>query len=446
MVFARKGAKTQRQTCGNRRSSFASLRLCARNFFFIFATVVVGHSQTPDLTNLETDVRQQITSLQDSLSTLQKNPATPATELSDAYGKLAQTYHAYSLTAPARESYLNANRLAPKDFRWIYLLAKLDQQEGRFDDAIRRYQLARSLRPDYVPTFVNLGNIFLELNRLPDASESFKAALELDANDPAAHYGLGQVAISKRSYAEAVDHFQKTLAQVPGANRVHYSLAMAYRGLGDAAKAKTHLAQQGTVGVRVTDPLVDGLQQLVTGERVYLARGKLAFEARRYADAVAEFRKAVASKPDSVTARINLGAALTQVGDVNGAVEQFEAALRLEPGKVNAHYNLAILLANQNKHNEAIGHLQSALKVEANDLNARLLLSRELLKAERLDEALLEFSRVVQLLAELGRCSEAPELQRRMLATAEQMGKTDLLEKLRAGLKTRVQPCEPVAK
>ena len=90
--------------------------------------------------------------------------------------------------------------------------------------------------------------------------------------------------------------------------------------LGDAEKAKAHLAQQGSVGVRVADPLVDGLQDLITGERVYLARGKVAFEAQRYADAVTEFRKAVAAKPDSVTARINLGAALTQVGDVNGAV------------------------------------------------------------------------------------------------------------------------------
>ena len=79
---------------------------------------------------------------------------------------------------------------------------------------------------------MNLGNIFLELNRLEEARESFSAALEIDKNNPAAHYGLGQVAVSKRSYAEAVDHFEKTLAQVPDANRVHYSLAMAYRGLG----------------------------------------------------------------------------------------------------------------------------------------------------------------------------------------------------------------------
>ena len=350
----------------------------------------------PDLSNSEDSVREQVRGLENALAAVVKNPATSAAALSEAYGQLGEIYHAYSLLAPARDCYLNANQLAPQDFRWIYLPAKLDQQDGRYDDAIRRYRAALALRPDYLAALVNLGNIFLELNRLDDANENFNAALAIDKDNPAAHYGLGQIALSRRSYVKAVEHFQKTLAQVPSANRVHYSLAMAYRGLRDADKVKTHLAQQGTVGVRVSDPIADRLQDLIAGERLYLSRGKVAFEAQRYADAAAEFRKAVAAKPDSVTARVNLGAALSQTGDLEGAVEQFEAALRIEPDKANAHYNLAVLLARQNKHAEAITHLRSALQVESGDVSARYLLAQELVKSERLDEALAEFSRVIQ--------------------------------------------------
>ncbi|HEX5875826.1 MAG TPA: tetratricopeptide repeat protein [Pyrinomonadaceae bacterium] len=348
----------------------------------------------PDLTKLEESVREQVATLQTSLVAAVKDPAAP--DLSEAYGKLGQIYHAYSLTSSARECYVNASALAPKEFRWIYLLAKLDQQEGRFEEAIRRYQVARTLRPDYVAVPVNMGNIFLDLNRLDDAAASFNAALAIDKDNPATHYGLGQVAMSRRNYAEAVKHFEKTLAHLPGATRVHYSLAMAYRGLGNVEKVKAHLAQQGTVGVRVADPLVDGLQELVEGERLFLSRGKLAFEAQRYADAVVEFRKAVAARPDSVTARVNLGAALTQIGDLSGAVEQFEEAIRIEPGNANAHYNLAVLLARQGKHEQAIVHVRSALSIDSGDLSARYLLAQELLKVERLDEALEEFSHVVQ--------------------------------------------------
>ncbi len=350
----------------------------------------------PDVTKVEASVREQVVMLQAELTATAKDPRESDAALSEAYGKLGQIYHAYSLISPAYDCYLNASVLAPKDFRWIYLLGKLDQQEGRFDDAIRRYQVARTLRPDYVAVPVNLGNIFLELNRLDDASENFRAALAIDGDNPATHYGLGQVAMARRNYAEAVKHFEKTLAQVPGATRVHYSLAMAYRGLGDTEKARAHLTQQGSVGVRVSDPLVDGLQELIQGERLFLSRGKVAFEAQRYADAVVEFRKAVAANPDSVTARVNLGAALSQVGDLKGAAEQFAEAIRLDPGKANAHYNLAVILARQDKHDEAIDHLRSALIVDPADLTARFLLAQELSKAERADEALAEYSRVVQ--------------------------------------------------
>jgi tetratricopeptide (TPR) repeat protein len=487
----------------------------------------------PDLTKLEAEVREQLILAQNALAAAVKDPAIPEAKLSEAYGTTGQIYQAYSLNSPARECYLNASRLMPKDFRWVYLLGKLDEQEGNFDEAIRGYRLARTLRPEYAAVPVNLGNIYLQLNRPEDAKENFKAALVIDEGSAAALYGLGQVALSQRSYAEAADLFEKALALVPGANRIHYSLAMAYRGLGDKEKAAAHLAQQGPVGVRASDPLVDGLQDFFRGERVYLVRGRLALEAKRYAEAAGEFRKAIGAKPDSIPAHVNLGAVLVQTGDPKGAAEQYEEALRIDPKNTNAHYNLAILLANENQHGSAIVHLQFVLNVDPNDLSARFFLARELLKSERPEEALVEFSRVVEAdpnneeallewvkllqqkkqykqaleslekghaqypqkgrtaamlayllaaspqydlrngaralelaqlvyqatrlvnhgalvalaLAELGRCDEASAWQRRMIAQAAAEGKSDLAEKLKAGLNRyeRPQPCRPTA-
>jgi len=358
------------------------------------STLVAVH--WPDLSKLEPDVREQLLSLQNSLASVVKNTTTPAAVLSEAYGTMGEIYHAYSLLAPAQECYLDASRLAPKDFRWIYLLAKLDQLEGRYDEAISRFQIAGRLRPEDVAAAVNIGQILLQLNRLEEAKASFKAALELDNKIPAAQYGLGQIALAARNYTEAITYFEKALLLAPAANRIHYSLAMAYRGSGNIEKAREHLAQQGTVGVRVADPLVDGLQELIKGERVHLIRGRLALEAKRYAEAVAEFRKAVAAKPDSVPAHINLGAALTQTGDLKGAAAQFEEILRVDPKNTIAHFNLAVLSANENMHTQAIAHLESVLTVDASDLTARVLLAQELLKSDRPENALAEFSAVVQ--------------------------------------------------
>jgi uncharacterized protein HemY len=61
---------------------------------------------------------------------------------------------------------------------------------------------------------------------LEDARRSFSEALKMESV-PAAHYGLGQIALSQRNFVEAVSHFKKALALAPGANRIHYSMAMA---------------------------------------------------------------------------------------------------------------------------------------------------------------------------------------------------------------------------
>jgi tetratricopeptide (TPR) repeat protein len=486
--------------------------------------------QWPDLTTLEPDASEQLAKLQAALAATAKNHQTPAKVLSEAFGTLGENYQSYSLNAAARLCYLNANILTPQDFRWVYLLAKLDQQEDRFDDAVRRYRAARTLRPEYLAVPVNLGNIYLQLNRLDDAKENFKNALAIDKSCAAALYGLGQVALSQRNYEEAIANLEAALVLAPGANRIHYALAMAYRNLGDVKKATVHLAQQGTVGVRVNDPLFDGLQELIKGERIHLIRAKLALDSRSYKEAVDEFRLAIAANPNSLPAHINLGAALIQTGDPKGAADHFEAALRIDPRNTNAHYNLAILLANDNQHEAAIRHLREILNIDPKDAGARFLLARELRKAERPDEALVEFARVAEAdpdneeallsvvkllqqkrdykqaldrlkkaheqypqngqtalllayllatspqydlrdgakalqlarmiyqvsgspehgalvamaLAELGRCAEAAEWQRRMIAVAEQEKRSDLLARLNTDLKLyEGQPCRP---
>ncbi len=345
---------------------------------------------------MEPEVREHLMTEERALASAAKDSSTPADKLSEAYGMMGQIYHAYSLFSPAKECYLNASRLAVKDFRWVYLLGKLYELEGDVQQAINSYNTARDLRPDYLPVFVSLGNIYLQLNRLEDAEGFFRRALEITEASAAVHYGLGQAALSKRSYTEAVRYLEKALQLTPEANRLHYALAMAYRGLGDMGRAQSHLALSGTVGVRVSDPLLDGLQDLIKGARLHLIRGRAALEARRFAEAAAEFRKAITRQPDSIPAHFNLGAALSQTGDLRGAVEQFEKTLRLDPNHANAHYNLGLLLAQLNQHEQAITHLRFTVNASPDDHKARFLLAQELLHARRPEEAETELSKVVQ--------------------------------------------------
>ncbi len=355
--------------------------------------VAVHH---PELKGLEKDVSEQIISFQETLLEATKTTPTTREKLSDSYGTMGEIYHAYSLLEPAKESYINASRLSPKNFKWLHLLGKLSFQQNDYYDAIDYFKKSQNLRPDYLPTYINIGNTYLELDLLDIAKENFDQALKISKDNPAALYGLGQIEYSKRNFAGAVKYFEQVLKILPDANRVHYSLAIAYRGLNNIEKAKFHLSKQGTVGVRVFDPIYESLSELKQGTRLRILRGKQAFEAERFSEAQIEFQKVLEAEPKNITALVNLGSTYVKLGKGSEAVKLFEEALRVQPLNINARYNLAVLLALQQKHFQAIAHLKEILKVSPNDMDARFLLAKELRNANLLQESLSEIAVVFQ--------------------------------------------------
>ena len=350
----------------------------------------------PDTGPLEKQVREQFQELQRNLAKLVRNPETTESQLSEAYGLMGQMYHAYALSDVAEICYLNAHRVEPKDFKWIYLLGYLCHKQGRLAEAELYYREAGRLRSEYLGVPANLGDVYLQQDRPTEAATQFEKALGLDPNCGPAHFGLGLVALSRGKHAEAVEFFQKTLESVPGANQVHYSFAMAYRGLGDLEKAREHLERCGSVGVRVADPLVDGLQELLQGERVHLIRGRMAFGAGRFAEAAAEFEKAVAAEPSSVPSRVNLGASLAKLGDLEAAMKQFREVLQTDSNNVTAQYNLGFLLARVRRYQEAVPYLQAALDAKPKDPTTRLLLAQALLETRQVEPALTQFSIILE--------------------------------------------------
>ena len=351
----------------------------------------------PDLAPLEKAVAEQIGGLESDLRSLLAEPKPDLGLLASIYSELGQVYHVYDLAAPAEDCYRNAERLIPGDFRWPHLLAALLQKEGKLDEALAAWDRALEMEPDDVPALIHRGEILILQGKPDEAVPFLKKALELDPKSTAAKAQLGQAALARRDFPEAVKHLEAALAESPEANRLHHPLAMAYRGLDDRAKAEEHLAKAGAVGVRPTDPLVDGLQERRTGERVHLIRGRVAYRAGRPAEALAEFKKAVEAKPESVEGRINLGSALVLTGDKDGAIAQYREALRLDAESATAHFNLALLLADQGELQEATSHMAAVVAKRPEDAEARVTLARFLRDGGRAEEALAEYAKAVEL-------------------------------------------------
>jgi len=368
----------------------------------------------PDLAPLEAGVAEQLAAGRRRLSDLLAGGAAPPAALADAYGELGMLYHAYSLAEPAEACYANAARLAPADPRWEHYLGALLQEAGRLDEAAAAYQRALARAPGDVAALLHLGEIRRRQGRPDEAAAVLRQALAADPASPAAKALLGQTSLDRRDFRAAADLLEAALAQVPAADRLHYLLAQAYRGLGDGRRAAEHLARAGQVGVRPADPLLDALAALRTGERVPLARGKTAFQAGRFAEAAQQFRLALAARPASVEARIDLAACLVQLGDTAGAAAQLRAALALDPANATAHLDLGTLLAAAAPSDEARAHLAAAVEALPRDAAARRAYAHLLRESGRLEAALGEYARAVELdpADDVARLEEAETLVR----------------------------------
>ncbi|HEY9420899.1 MAG TPA: tetratricopeptide repeat protein, partial [Thermoanaerobaculia bacterium] len=245
--------------------------------------------RSPDLGGLEGAVAAQIREIQGIAATQGS---------AEAWGELGRVYLAYSFHDAATDCFRNAAGIDPRDFRWPYLLGAAHQAAGRLDEAADAFGKALELAPEAAPGYVHLGEIRLLQGRFDEAEAALRKAPSL----PASRAVLGQVALARRDFKAAVEHLQAALDAAPEANRLHHPLALAYRGLGERAKAEEHLGKVGAVGLRPADPLLDEVAALRLGERVAIVKGKVAAQAGRYAEAGAEFRRALAARPESVEA------------------------------------------------------------------------------------------------------------------------------------------------
>ena len=346
----------------------------------------------PGLDDLEPAVATQIRDEGQRVRALASGVGGSARELAEAYGSLAQVLHVYEFFEPAELSYANAIRLTPGDARWPHLLGHLYQQTGRLTDAVEQFTAARRIQPANHAATVRLGEVYLGLNQLRSAREAFEQVLEVF---PAlAQKGLGEVAIRERRFGDAVRHFSAALQRVPTATSLHYSLAMAYRGLGRPDDARSHLDKRGPGTIRVGDPIVDGLQRLVRGERGLVVLGRRAYDAGQYQDAAEAFAKAADAAPASAIPRVNLGLAYLQMGNAAEATRAFQAALRLDPGNATAHAAWGGLLAQEHNDADAVVHFQAALDQSPDDVNVARQLVRALVRLGRADAAIATLTRM----------------------------------------------------
>lgn len=104
-----------------------------------------------------------------------------------------------------------------------------------------------------------------------------------------------------------------------------------------------------------------------------------------------EYEEALRIKPDSALAHFNVGNADVRANRVSEGEAHFERALALQPTQPEAHNGLGSVLAGRGDAEGAIKHFRAALDAQADFPEARTNLAAQLRRTGRLDEALTEY-------------------------------------------------------
>jgi tetratricopeptide (TPR) repeat protein len=349
----------------------------------------------PELSKMAPSAQTQIREAFKSLTRQIETSRTTIADLANAYGEFGKLLMAADERDRAKPCFLNAQTLAPGDFRWPYYLGHLHRKNGDLPAASASFERALQLKPDDVATLVWLGNVQLDEGHPADATLQFEKALSLQPNARSAVFGLGRVALAEQRYSEAIEKLETVLREDPRAGAVHYPLAMAYRAIGNTRQAETHVRLREDRPVLPADPLIVELETLLESPQTYESRGIQALNNKDWPQAAALFRKGLELAPDHAALRHRLATALYMMGDVAGAQDQFEQVVRNAPGFHLAQYSLGLLLQAQGRHAEAIEHLSAALETQANYTEARLRLANSLRRVGRAAEALPHYDRVL---------------------------------------------------
>ncbi len=98
-------------------------------------------------------------------------------------------------------------------------------EQNKIDDAIKHYNEAIRIKPDYAKVYNNLGIIMAGQNKFEAAIIYFSKALQISPGYAGAHYNLGKIYSNRKDPEKAIFHYHKALQSDPDMVQALYHLS-----------------------------------------------------------------------------------------------------------------------------------------------------------------------------------------------------------------------------
>jgi eukaryotic-like serine/threonine-protein kinase len=210
------------------------------------------------------------------------------------------------------------------------------------------------------------------------------ASDELERQPAASLFLLG-VALHRKKQPEGLEVLRRAQRQYPSDFWINYRLGVWLIWKGHPQTEEGIGYMRAAVALR---PLSDlAIMNLGNG---FLRLG-------RHDEAITCYRKAIKLNPKGAGAHANLGIALQVQGKLNDAIAAWRKAIELYPKGASAYFGLGNALRVHGKLGDAIAAYQKAIELDPKDAKARNHLGIALRKQEKLDEAITAYRKAIEL-------------------------------------------------
>ena len=214
----------------------------------------------------------------------------------------------------------------PEIYFWRGKLATVDLNDETVETAIAEFTQAINLRPDYWEAFFERGKVHLYFNRLDEAEEDFKKALEINPEFEEGYSYLAQIELMRGNDEKALQYLDKVSTEKD--YKYYYNLGKVLYNAGSYEAAIDAMSK----ALAENKYLVDG----------YFTRAK-AYEAiEKYREALEDLKAAVTLMPEekkffNTMAEVYFKKAkqLADRGEIKKAADHFIEGLKI-------NYNLDI--------------------------------------------------------------------------------------------------------
>src|SRR5579862_558264 len=209
------------------------------------------------------------------------------------------------------------------------------EQQGRFVEAMARYDAAVQADPQCARAHLNRGNILLAGGRIAEARHAYQRAIACDPNYAGAHFNLGNLNCRAGAYDAALHNYQAAIGIKPDWADAFVATGNALHSLGRTAEA--------------TDAYQQALALNPDYAEVHSNLGLIRATAGQYQQAADSLRKAIELQPEYAAAHFLLGKVSTDMGQLDAAESSFRRALALMPEDEKVVADLATVLQLRGK-------------------------------------------------------------------------------------------------